>query len=225
MNKSLTKALAAIATLVFVLIVAAVLLLPRAWQGAPQPELATELFDQAIPLPSVNLRDHHGQRFRTSALEGRFSLVFFGFTNCPDVCPLSLQVLADVQKVLADTRPAEAPDIVFISVDQARDTPERIASYVDYFGADILGVTGPDDELEPLLRALGVHVHRQIEQGQQYNVVHNSTVYVVGPQADVVAVFGAAESARTLTQDYLRIRARYLRRFPELRTRVDLALR
>ncbi len=220
MDKSLIKALAAVATLVFVLIVAAVLLLPRAWQGAPQPELATELFDQARPLPSVELRDQHGQRFRTAALEGRFSLMFFGFTNCPDVCPLSLQVLADVQKVLAEASPAETPDIVFVSVDAARDTPDRIASYVDNFGADIIGVTGSDNELAPLLSALGVHVHRQTEQGQHYNVVHNSTVYVIGPQAELVAVFGAAESARTLTQDYLRIRERYLRRFPELRTRV-----
>lgn len=225
MNTTLIKALAGIAMLVFVLIVAAVLLLPRAWHGAPEPELATELFDQARPLPSVELRDQHGQRFQTSALEGRFSMMFFGFTHCPDVCPLSLQMLADMQTVLAQTRPAEAPDIVFVSVDPARDTQERIASYLSHFDADITGVTGSDAELAPLLSTLGVYVHRETEQGQHYNVVHNPTVYVIGPRAELVAVFSAAESARTLTQDYLRIRERYLRRFPELRSRVDLALR
>ncbi len=225
MMSTLIKALAGTAALIFVLIVAAVLLIPRAWQGTPEPEFATELFDQVRSLPNVAFTDHRGERFSTSRLEDQFTLLFFGFTHCPDVCPLTLQVLADVQSVLSAARPAESPDILFVSVDAPRDTTQRMAEYLEFFNADIVGVTTGDRELEPLLQALGVHVHRETHQGQNYNVVHNPTVYVIGPQAELIAVFGAAERATLIASDYLRIRERYLHRFPELRTRVGAASR
>ncbi len=225
MKSTLIKALAGTAALAFVLIVAAVLLIPRAWQGTPEPEFATVLFDQMRPLPNVTFTDHRGERFVTSRMEDQFTLLFFGFTHCPDVCPLTLQVLSDVQNVLSATRPAESPDILFVSVDPVRDTPQRMAEYLEFFDAEITGVTADDREMEPLLQALGVHVHRETQQGQNYNVIHNPTVYVVGPRAELIAVFGAAERATLIASDYLRIRERYLHRFPELRTRVGVASR
>jgi protein SCO1 len=207
MNSTLLKvALAAGAALIL-----AVLLLPRGAPPVPAPDVATELYTQARALPAVELIDQHGASFRTAELEGRFSLMFFGFTHCPDVCPLTLQILADARAQLAADEPGEMPDIIFVSVDPKRDTPQRISEYLSHFEAPMRGVTGEDEALAPLLAALGVHVHRAEHEGEHYNVIHNPTVYVIGPRADLIAVFGSAGSAATITTDYPRVRERYLR--------------
>jgi protein SCO1/2 len=191
-----------------VLLVAAMMLLPRPSALLPSVETAT-LLDAPRPLPAIALTDQSGRPFAFDALDGRHSLVFFGFTNCPDICPLTLQVLADAQAELQREHADLAPAVVFVSVDPARDSRERIGAYVRAFAPDIIGVTAPEAEQQPLLDALSVTVHKETRDGESYNVVHNGTIYVLDGKGQWVALFGGStHDVDTLVSDYLAIRAR-----------------
>jgi protein SCO1 len=210
MNRTTLMGLAAALVL---LLVAAVWIPLLQRSTVPEPDAAT-VFDEARRLPDAELVDQHGERFSTAALEDRFSLMFFGFTHCPDICPITLHVLAEAHAAIEAREPDARPELVFVSVDPARDTPERMREYLGFFDARFTGVTAGDEAIAPLLEALGVMVHRQEHQGEHYNVVHNGTVYVIGPQRELVAVFSSGQDAATITEDYLRIRTRYLRNPP-----------
>jgi protein SCO1 len=190
-----------------VLLVAVMWLVPRNFANV-QTAVATVLPDPK-PLPDFELTDQHGRAFRNEDLEGKFSLLFFGFTNCPDVCPLTLKTLADARAEMLKRGVEHAPQIVFISVDPERDDAERIARYLGNFDSEFRGATGEDGALAPLLATLGVTVEKHVHGGASYNVVHNSTIYVVGPDATWLAVSSAPHDPATLAEDYAKIRRRY----------------
>jgi protein SCO1/2 len=195
-----------------VLLVAAMFLLPRP-QIAP-PANATVIAD-AAPLPAFALADTAGEPVTNAKLEGRFSVLFFGYTNCPDICPITLQVLAGMMRGLreGDTKlaPEALPQVVFVSVDPARDSPERMRSYLDTFDKSFVGATASDDALAPLLKTLGVKVMQEEHHGEHYNMVHNGTIYFIGPRAELIAVSSPPHDSATLAGDYVKIRALYLR--------------
>lgn len=191
-----------------VLLVGAMFWLPRPNMLPPPPETAT-LLPQSLPLPAISLTDSHGRSFGSADLEGSFTLVFFGFTNCPDICPLTLSVLANAIRELNERAPARVPRVLFVSVDPYRDTAEVIDAYLANFDPSFIGVTGPEAALAPWIDALGVTVHKAELGGERYNMVHNGTVYVLNAAAELVAVFGgSAHQAETIATDFLRIAAR-----------------
>jgi protein SCO1/2 len=135
--------------------------------------------------------------------------MFFGFTHCPDICPLTLQVLASAVSALREQAPELVPEVVFVSVDPRRDSAQRIRAYLNNFDSQFRGVTGADESLEPLIKAFGLTVHKTEIDGEHYNVVHNGTVFVIGPNAELVALFGgSSHEAAAIVSDYLRIRRR-----------------
>ncbi len=190
-----------------ILLVAIMMLLPRAGDRVPLPEVATVL-PEPLALPEVELVDQSGRSFSTTDLHGDFSLMFFGFTHCPDICPLTLQVLASARAQVEHSAPAFTPEVIFVSVDPFRDSPERIRQYLANFDAEFTGVTASDEALAPLLKTLGVTVQKTERDGEYYNVVHNSTVYLIGPEAQLIAIFGGSHDAATIASDYVRIRRR-----------------
>jgi protein SCO1/2 len=185
----------------------------------PRPEVAppanATVIADAAPLPAFALADTAGEPVTNAKLEDRFSVLFFGYTNCPDVCPLTLQVLASMMRNLREGETkiaAEAlPQVVFVSVDPARDSPERIRSYLDAFDASFVGATASDEALAPLLKTLGVSVMKQEHHGEHYNMVHNGTIYFIGPRAELIAVSSPPHDPATLARDYVKIRALYTR--------------
>jgi protein SCO1 len=196
-----------------VLVVALVLLVAAiVWRPKPAPvtpPAAATLLPSTLALPDVALVDQAGRPFGLDALRGELTLLFFGFTHCPDVCPLTLKVLADARAELTTSAPRALPNIVFVSVDPNRDTPERIATYLANFDPRFIGVTAAEPALQPLLKALGVTVEKHDHGGDSYNVVHNSTVYVLGRQAELIAVSSGPHNPETLAADYLKIRQHY----------------
>ena len=190
-----------------VVLVAAMFLLPRGQRGEP-PQTATEL-PEPRALADVRLTDDAGRATSLHELEGEFTLLFFGFTNCPDVCPLTLGMLAQAKAEIAARAPRFTPRVLFVSVDPHRDTPERIAAYLRGFDPEFKGVTAPDDELAPLLAQLGVAVEKHAHGGENYNVVHNSAVYVLDPSMDWIAVSTGPHDPKVLATDYLRLRQRH----------------
>ena len=203
-NRRVLGGMLRILVVALVVLVAAMFMLPRG-QRAEAPQTATVL-PEPRPLADVRFVDKSGAAMRLTDLEGDFTLLFFGFTNCPDVCPLTLSLLAQVRADVASRAPRFAPRVLFVSVDPNRDTPERINAYLKGFDPEFLGVTASDAELAPLLAALGVAVEKHTHGGENYNVVHNSAIYVLDPSAQWIAVSTGPHDAEVLASDYLRIR-------------------
>lgn len=189
-----------------VVLVAAMFLLPR---PSRSPPATATVLEQPLALPTVDLIDAAGKPASLDTFRGHYSLLFFGFTNCPDVCPITLKILADTRAELVARAPNAVPQVVFVSVDPARDTPEKIAAYLQNFDPAFLGLTADDAKLSPLIKALGVSVEKHNHGGESYTVVHNSTVYVVGPDAGLIAVSSGPHIPATLASDFLKIRQRY----------------
>jgi len=158
--------------------------------------------------PDVTLYDQTGDDFTASDLKGQWSMVFFGFTHCPDICPMTLSVLNRVEQQLADRDVSEqALRTVFISVDPKRDTPDRLAEYVTYFNDDFTGVSGKPEVLDKLTRSLGTvyHIGEPDEEGD-YTVDHSASVFLFDPQARLVSVFTTPHEATDMTEQFLAVR-------------------
>jgi protein SCO1/2 len=187
-----------------VLLVAIFVALPR----RSEPVEAATVFPEALPVPEFALAGPGGT-FTRDDLRGRFTWMFFGFTHCPDICPITLKVLADARAELVARNAALVPEVVFVSVDPGRDSPERIAAYLASFDPAFRGVTGSEAALAPLLGALGVAAEKHTHGGESYSVIHNPHVYLIGPDAAWIAVSGTPHVATTLASDYLKIRRLY----------------
>ncbi len=137
------------------------------------------------PVTQMALTDHAGHPFGTTELRTAPSLVFFGFTHCPDVCPTTLALMAQLRREpqLAKLR------VLFVTVDPARDDAQALRQYVDAFGGGITGLRGDDAALEPLLKNIGAA--RIVEQraGGDYFVDHSATLYYVNGNGALSAVF------------------------------------
>jgi protein SCO1/2 len=143
------------------------------------------------PLPDFSLLDQTGQRVNADTFRGQWDLVFFGFTNCPDICPTTLQILANVKRELIDTGAKTIPRIVLVSVDPERDTPEILGRYVDYFGEGNLGITGEIEGITTLTAALGIYFEKAPAPDGNYSVDHSAAVLVINPDGEFSALFGA----------------------------------
>jgi protein SCO1/2 len=196
---------ARVAIAVLVAVTAALAGLWLARSRAPEP-LALEhatLFPAARALPEFELLDQRREPFGRQRLAGRWSLLFFGFTQCPDVCPTTLATLAAVRRELASLPAPLLPEVVLVSVDPGRDTPERLAEYVAFFDPSFTGVTGETAALRSLTEGLGVAVIvGQADAGGNYTVDHSTSVFLVNPQGAVAAVFSAPHTPDGIAHDY-----------------------
>lgn len=202
MNRALVAAIVAAGLLAGV---GAALLSKRERTAPPGLERAT-LFAEPRALPAFSLVDASGRAFGRERLAGRWSFLFFGFVNCPDVCPTTLATLATVKAALADLSDAERPGVAFVSVDPGRDTPEIIGRYVAHFDPAFVGATGTRESIDALAASLGVAVivGPPAPDGS-YAVDHSAAIFLVDPEARIAALFGAPHDAATIARDYRRI--------------------
>lgn len=190
----------------FIAIVAIVAIATGAWlsyqvMAPPAAPATATMLRPPGPLPEFSLLDHEGNAVGRDVFSGHWSLVFFGFTHCPDICPLTLQVLADARKQLADAGADELPQIVLVSVDPERDTPELLAQYVGYFGDDNLGITGDLAEIRKLTGGLGVYFEKSAIDEDNYSVDHSAVVLVINPRGQFHALFGTPHVAENFVYD------------------------
>jgi protein SCO1/2 len=156
-------------------------------------------------LPPMQFVDQDQRPFDLARLTGHWTFMFFGFTNCPDVCPTTLAMLAQVNKQLADLPQAEQPQVVFVSVDPGRDTPERIGSYVKFFSPRFTGVTAPSAQIQAFTTAMGVPVAITKSADGSYSVDHSGAVFVINPQGEWRALFSPPHQAKLIAADYRRL--------------------
>jgi protein SCO1 len=177
-------------------------------QRARQPlVLATGTFlTPGRELPDFSLIDHHGRNFARDNLRGHWSLLFFGFTNCPDLCPTTLTLLAAMEKSMLAAADPVRPSVVFVSVDTARDTPAQLARYIPNFDPDFIGVTGRDQaSIEALTARMGVAASIQLQPDGSYSVDHSAAIFVVNPAGQLTAILTGPFTVDTLRNDFRRM--------------------
>jgi len=177
------------------------------------PERPAELEGVLRPdfrvLQPFKLIDQNNKIFDEKRLLNKWIFVFFGYTSCPDVCPATLYVLKAIHGLLVDQTGKQPDDtqFVFISVDPARDTPEKLAKYVSYFNKDFIGATGDKTEIDKLARQFGAgYILEDKNAAGEYNVSHTSAIFLIDPYGRLVATFSQPHLASTITAQYEKIR-------------------
>jgi len=160
---------------------------------AQQPQLqVVRLFDQPRELPAFSLQQSDGTPLVPGELQGHWTLVFLGFTHCPDVCPTTLARLAQAQQQWAALPEATRPRVLFVSVDPDRDTPDQVGEYAHAFHKDTLAATADIPALEAFARSLSlVFMKVPAPEGapaDQYSVDHSAALAVLDPQARMAGV-------------------------------------
>nr|WP_278412600.1 SCO family protein [Stutzerimonas kunmingensis] len=142
------------------------------------------LLPRERPISQFELIDQDGQPFSTSSLQGRWHILFFGFTACPDICPTTL---SDMRRLLSQLPPEtrEQLQVVLVSADPARDTPEQLKAYLSYYRAGFSGLTGDMEQLLRLSRALGLPFVPARETEGGYSVSHSGNLALVAPDGSL----------------------------------------
>ncbi|HVF17179.1 MAG TPA: SCO family protein, partial [Steroidobacteraceae bacterium] len=152
--------------------------------GGPLPQKAMTagtVLNPPRPMPEFALVSHDEKPFTRERLRDRWSLLFFGFTNCPDVCPATLTVLAQMEKGFQDLPAEQRPQIILVSVDPERDTPQQLTSYVKFFSPSFVGLTGSKENIESFTQALGVPVAISKSSDGSYSVDHSASIFLIDP--------------------------------------------
>jgi protein SCO1 len=158
---------------------------------------------QRREVADFHLHDLAGQDFGLSRLRGHPTLVFFGFTNCPDICPTTLAILAQAQRAT----PLPGTQVLFVTIDPQRDSAANLSVYLGAFSKDFIGARGDDAELAPLLKSLGAIAERQKLPDGNYTMDHSATLYLLDTQARLAAVFSPPFRTADLSADLRTIAA------------------
>lgn len=165
----------------------------RSHDADARPAMQTvKLFPQARALPAYALRQSDGTQLVPGELAGHWTVVFLGFTHCPDICPTTLAELAQAQKQWAALPDSTRPRVLFVSVDPERDTPMKIGEYARAFHRDTLAATADVPALESFAKSMSlVFVKVPPEAGapaDQYSVDHTASLAVLDPQGRMAGV-------------------------------------
>ena len=146
--------------------------------------------DEGKPFTNVNLKDH-------------WTFLFFGFTNCPSLCPTTMDQLAKLYEELTVEHKAPIPQVVMVSIDPDRDTREKMHAYVKGFNAHFIGVVGSKEQVQQITHQLGiVYMREEGKSKTDYVLDHSGTVILVNPKGRVLAFFSLPHHAQKMASDY-----------------------
>jgi protein SCO1 len=172
---------------------------------AAAPTLATGTYiSPRRTFEDFSLIDQRGQAFGMNNLRDHWSMLFFGYTNCPEFCPATLTTLAAMKKRLRASGAAVLPQVIFISVDPKRDTPEQLARYVPYFDPEFIGVTAADQPtIDEVARQFGFAVIIEpMNADGSYAVDHSSAILVLDPSGKLAAILTGPFTVEALQADF-----------------------
>ena len=174
------------------------------------------LFNKDKPLIDFDLVDHNNKAFNKDSLKGHWSLLFFGYTHCPDVCPTGLMDMAQLKMILSE-KGITPPEVVFVTFDARRDTPEVLKSYITYFDKDFVGVTGDQNSINRIIKPFGAYYENVIsidgvsailKSGQEipeninnYLINHTAWIYLINPDGEIFAGFPTPHKVKNMADD------------------------
>jgi protein SCO1/2 len=158
------------------------------------------VIDPPVQAADFTLTDQNGETFQLSGQQGKAVLIFFGYTHCPDVCPVTLTKFKQIRGGLGEA--GDRVQFVFITVDPERDTPEVIGQHVALYDPAITGLTGSRAELEPVWKSYGVYQEQQ-ESGSAagYLVDHTTRIYAIDPQGNWRLTFPFEMETEAMAED------------------------
>jgi len=163
-------------------------------------------YETPIVLDDFALSNHRGEAFTLSDLTGKWSFVFFGYTFCPDICPLTLASLRQFYNLLEDTGMADDVQVVMISLDPKRDTTEVLNNYVTYFNSDFIGATGDYADIYGVSRQMNVAFTYTPIDDENYLVTHNGEIMLVDPSGRDVGFFKAPHDPAAMQANFARVK-------------------
>ena len=153
-------------------------------------------------IPTFSLLNPKGDEATESLFSEKWSLVFFGYTNCPDICPTTLAIAKSAIDKLAK-EPVFHPQVVFVTVDPERDTASHLDKYLNYFDPNFTGITGDVNQLSKWVSSLGISFQRHNEENTiDYTVDHSATILLVDPENRIRGSFNTPLEVDTIVSDY-----------------------
>jgi protein SCO1 len=173
--------------------------------GGSKALQSATVFQQPRAITPFQLTDANNQAFTLENLKGHWSLLFFGFTNCPDLCPTTLSTLNQAYQQLAVHHPKVMPQVVFISVDPEQDDSQTIAKYLSSFNPHFLGATGAQTTLNQLTRELSVLYMKVAEPNAtdptHYSIDHSGAILIIDPEGQFYGVFTTPHDPAKIAKD------------------------
>ncbi|WP_338242959.1 SCO family protein [Aurantiacibacter hainanensis] len=172
--------------------------------GSGQPPVTdAPLYGSALT-GEYALVDSSGQPVSSSDFAGKYQLVYFGYAYCPDVCPFDVQRMMRGYDRFAEENPGLADDVqpIFITIDPARDTPEKVGEYTQAFSEDLIGLTGSPEQIEAAASAFFAHYAKTDPDAEaDYLMDHSRTGYLVDPEGEPMALIPVEESAEAVAAE------------------------
>lgn len=157
----------------------------KAMMTLPSPEHAL-YYQQSRTIKPFELIDHHGQPFTKAQLNDKWSLVFFGYTSCPDICPTTLQNLNFIYDDLKEI--AQNSQVLLVSVDPQHDSQDKLAQYIAYFNREFIALRAGHEVLFPFARNMGL-MYAISGEGENYSVDHSASLVLINPEGKIAAIF------------------------------------
>jgi protein SCO1 len=176
------------------------------WSAAP-PEVRALMWPEPQPLAPFALQDQHGETVGPELFRGQWSFLFFGYLQCPDVCPTTLHAMREFRRrlVAADPR-AAAHRFVFVSVDPERDGLDHMREYLAYFDPQFVGLAGSAEGLQALAAPLAVKYVDFVDDNGRRSIDHTSSVMVVDPRGRVVGAMPPPQQPERMFERFERLR-------------------
>lgn len=208
--KGIKLTIAAVAAFMFILVVSFVyrVQMPRVMSASEMKINGAYMFETPRNIGQFSLQSHLGEAFTPASFQGKWTLVFLGFTYCPDICPTTMSFLNEFIGELAGTE-AKDTAVVMISVDPARDTVEQLSSYVPYFNKDFVGLTGEFLEIHRVATALNIPFRKVTGKDGEYQVDHSSNVVLINPRGDYHGFFKAPLDMAKMKVTYRSVRSQW----------------
>jgi protein SCO1/2 len=168
-------------------------------ERAAERSAAVQSKGEALVGGPFSLVDHNGRRRSDADFRGRYMLVFFGFTHCPDVCPTTLALITEALKKLGPRAEEIVP--IFVSVDPARDTPEAMKQYLKSFDPRFVGLTGTEDDVAKTANAYRVFVNKHAHESGGYAVDHSSVIYLMDKGGRFLANYALEQGPDAIAED------------------------
>lgn len=210
-NKTLRSQSGKSAVFLAIFVVVALLVGIAAQQISNKP-VAMPKFSKLILLPkpkqlgAVDFINQDSENFGPQKFKGKWSILFFAFTNCPDICPATMQVLKQVKQDLQKAQVWNAFQVAMVSVDPERDTPARLKQYVPFFDPEFIGLTGDLDYTERFAKNLGILFFKgEILENGGYDVDHGASLILINPNGEYAGVISAPHKREQLSADLLKL--------------------
>ncbi len=173
------------------------------------PEIDNFFWPDQKALSEFQMVSTDGSPFGIENLDAKWNFVFFGYTHCPDICPITMNLLRESRDLLQKENSVDTDSInfLFVSVDGERDTPEHLDRYIQYYGDSFIAATGNKDQVDSLTRQLGVpySIDEHEPGDRNYLVAHSGSIFLISPDSTLASIYHPPHDSENLVLRFLEI--------------------